>query len=182
MNKLLIDAENDVNKVCWYCKDCKSCERFYSIRSEFKKKVFQCLTKILNIGMLEIMNNLKSELLEILNSKCNFFVCKPSGPLENASVMVLTKEVTDNDRSLKTQLTISSKSSKEKISSERVWSNEGFFKDTKPELKLEKKYTPENALFYINQLYISTVKNGDLVMYHHNFIIDQLYCCCKSIC
>ena len=182
MNKLLIDAENDVKKVCWYCKDCKSCERFYSIRSEFKKKVFQCLTKILNIGMLEIMNNLKSELLEILNSECNFFVCKPSGPLENASVMVLTKEATDNDRSLKTQLTISSKSSKEKISSERVWSNEGFFKDTKPELKLEKKYTPENALFYINQLYISTVKNGDLVMYHHNFIIGQLYCCCKSIC
>ena len=33
---------------------------------------------------------------------------------------------------------------------------------------------PENALFYINQSYISTVKNGDLVMYHHNFIIGQL--------
>ena len=54
-------------------------------------------------------------------------------------MMVLTKEATDKCRSLKTQLTITSKSSKEKISSERVWENEGFFKDTKPELNLEKK-------------------------------------------
>ena len=36
-----------------------------------KRRVFQCLTKILNIGMLEIMNNLKPD-LEILNSECNF--------------------------------------------------------------------------------------------------------------
>ena len=37
-----------------------------------KKNVFQCLTKILNIGMLEIVINLKSELLQILNPECNF--------------------------------------------------------------------------------------------------------------
>ena len=46
--------------------------------------------------------------------------------------------------------------------------------DTKPELKLEKKNIPENCLFYINQSYILTVKNGNLVMYHHNFIVGQL--------
>ena len=45
-------------------------------------------------------------------------------------MLLLTKEATDKDRSLKTQLTISSKSFKEKISRERVWRNEGFFKDT----------------------------------------------------
>ena len=54
-------------------------------------------------------------------------------------MIVLTKEATNKDRSLKTQVTISSKSSEEKISGERVWSNEGFFKDTKAELNLEKK-------------------------------------------
>ena len=54
-------------------------------------------------------------------------------------MMVLTKEVTDKDRSPKTQLTIISKSSEEKISGEKVWSNEGLFKDTKLELNLEKK-------------------------------------------
>ena len=88
-------------------------------------------------------------------------------------MLSLTKEATDKDRSLKTLLTISSKSCKEKISGERVWRNEGFFKYTKPELNLEKNIS-ENSLLYINQSYISTVKNGDLAMYHHNFIIGQL--------
>lgn len=36
------------------------------------------------------------------------------------------------------------------------------------------KKIPENALFYVNQSYISTVKNGDLAMYNHNFILGQL--------
>ena len=35
-------------------------------------------------------------------------------------MLMLTKETTDKDRSLKTQLTISSKSSEEKISGESV--------------------------------------------------------------
>ena len=61
---------------------------------------------------------------------------------------MLTKEATDKDRSLKAQLTISSKSSEEKISRERVWRNEGFFKDTKPELNLEKKYSGEFSFLY----------------------------------
>ena len=87
---------------------------------------------------------------------------------------MLTKEATDKDRSLKTQLTISLKSCEEKISGERVWRNEEFFKDTKPELNLEKKYILKSSLLYINQSYISTVKNGDLAMYHQNFIIGQL--------
>ena len=52
--------------------------------------------------------------------------------------------------------------------------NEGFFKETKPELNLEKKYIPENCLLYINQSDILTVKNGDLAMYHDNFIIGQI--------
>ena len=56
-------------------------------------------------------------------------------------MLTLTKEATDKHRSLKTQLTISSKSCEEKISDERVWRNEGFFKDTKPELNLEKEYS-----------------------------------------
>ena len=63
-------------------------------------------------------------------------------------MLVMTKEATDKDKSLKTQLTISSKSSNEKISDERVWRNEGLFKDTKPELNLEKKYSGELLILY----------------------------------
>ena len=53
-------------------------------------------------------------------------------------MIVLTKEATDKDRSLETQLTISSESSEDKVSGERVWTKEGFFMDTKLELNLEK--------------------------------------------
>ena len=90
-----------------------------------KKRVFQRLTKVLNIGMLEITNNLKLDLLEILVFECNFY-SKSSNLSENANMLSPTKEATNKDHSLKTQLTISSKSSKEKISGERV-ENSGIF-------------------------------------------------------
>ena len=38
-----------------------------------KRRVFQRLTKVLNIGMLEITNNLKLDLLEITDFECNFY-------------------------------------------------------------------------------------------------------------
>ena len=55
-----------------------------------------------------------------------------------------------------------------------MWRNKRFFEDTKCKLNLEKKNIPENCLFYINQSYISTVKNCDLAMYQDNFFIGQL--------
>ena len=67
------------------------------------------------------------------------FIGKSSNLLENASMLTLTEEASDKDRSSKTQLTISSKYSEEKISGERVCRNEGFFKDTKLKLNLEEK-------------------------------------------
>ena len=44
----------------------------------------------------------------------------------------------------------------------------------RPELDLEKKNIPENCLFYINQSYLLTVKNGDIAMYHEIFILGQI--------
>ena len=84
----------------------------------------------------------------------------------------MSKEVSDKDRSMKTQLLLtSSNNSDEKVSGERVWKENGFFKETKPEMNIEKANVPENTLLYINQGFISTVKNGELAMYVHNFII-----------
>ena len=42
-------------------------------------------------------------------------------------MMILTKEATDKDRSLKTQLMVASNNSDEKLSGERVWRCEVFF-------------------------------------------------------
>ena len=88
--------------------------------------------------------------------------------------MILTKEATDKDRSLKSQLLLSTDNSDKKLSSEKVWRSECYFSDTRPELNLEKKNIPENCLFYIIQSYLSTVKNGDIAMYHDNLILGQL--------
>ena len=90
-------------------------------------------------------------------------------------MLLLSKELTDKDRSMKTQLLIrSSASDDETLSGEKVWKNNGFFKDIRPELNLEKVNIPENCLFYINQSFLLTVKNGDIAMYNQNFIIGQL--------
>ena len=91
-------------------------------------------------------------------------------------MMLLSKEMTDKDRSMKSQLLIRSNPSNEdeKLSGEKVWRNNGFYKDVRPELNLEKVNVPENCLFYVNQAFLSTVKNGDIAMYVHNFIIGQL--------
>ena len=87
-------------------------------------------------------------------------------------MMLLSKEMTDKDRSMKTQLLI--KSEDEKLSGERVWKENGFFMDIRPELNLEKVNMPENTIYYVNQAFLSTVKNGEIAMYVQNFIIGQL--------
>ena len=95
--------------------------------------------------------------------------------LEKANMLLLSKEMTDKDRSMKTQLLIKSNdSSEEKLSGEKVWKENGFFKDIKPELNLEKVNMPDNTLYYVNQGFLSTVKNGEIAMYVQNFILGQL--------
>ena len=89
-------------------------------------------------------------------------------------MMVLSKEMTDKDRSMKTQLLIRNSDGDDKLSGEKVWKNNGFFGDIKPEMNLEKVNMPENALYYVNQHFLSIVKKGDIAMYNQNFILGQL--------
>ena len=66
-------------------------------------------------------------------------------------MLLMSKEVTDKDRSMKTQLLLSSPSKNEdKISGEKVWQENGFFKEIKPEMNMEKVNIPENTGFYFN--------------------------------
>ena len=86
-------------------------------------------------------------------------------------MLLLSKEATGKDRSLKTQLLVTSNDSQDKLCGERVWKHNGFFQDLRPDLNLEKKNIPENTLLYVNQSLLSTVKNGDIAMYNHIFIL-----------
>ena len=79
-------------------------------------------------------------------------------------MLLLSKEATDKDRSLKTQVLVTSNDSQAKLTGENVRKNNGFFQDLKPNLNLEKKNISENTLLYINQSFLSTVKNGDFAM------------------
>ena len=90
-------------------------------------------------------------------------------------MMVLSKEMTDKDRSMKTQLLIGSSSDgDDKLSGEKAWKNNGFFGDITPEINLEKVNMPENTVYYINHSFLSTVKNGDIAIYNQNFTLGQL--------
>ena len=89
-------------------------------------------------------------------------------------MLLLSKEMTDKDRSMKTQLLIRSNTSDEKLSGEKVWKENGFFKDIRPELNLEKVNMSENTLYYVNQAFLSTVKNSEIAMSIQNFIMGQL--------
>ena len=88
-------------------------------------------------------------------------------------MLLLSKEMSDKDKSMKTQLMLKSEP-QNKLSGEQIWKKNGFFKDVRAQLSLEKVNIPENCLIYINQGFLSTVKNGEIAMYLDNFIIGQL--------
>ena len=93
--------------------------------------------------------------------------------LEKANMLLLSKEMTDKDKSMKTQLLYKPKQDN-KLSGEKICKKDGFFKDVTAQLNLEKVNIPENCLFYANQGFLSTVKSGEIAMYLHNFVIGQL--------
>lgn len=51
----------------------------------------------------------------------------------------------------------------------------GFFSDERADLNIEKKKFSEKSLCYVNQVYISTVKGGEIAIYNRNFILRQLF-------
>ena len=89
-------------------------------------------------------------------------------------MLLLSKEMTDKDKSMKTQLLYKPKNDDKVYSGEKIWKKNGFFQDVRAELNLEKVNIPENCLLYVNQGFLSTVKSGEIAMYLHNFIIGQL--------
>ena len=89
-------------------------------------------------------------------------------------MLLLSKEMTDKDKSMKTQLLFKPKNDEKVCSGEKIWKENGFFQDVRAELNLEKVNIPENCLLYVNQGFLSTVKSGEIAMYLHNFIIGQL--------
>ena len=80
-------------------------------------------------------------------------------------MLLLTKEATEKDRSFKTQLLLSANSQPvEKISGAPIWKKDVLFSDERANFNIDKKNFLENALCYINQAYLSTVKGDELAI------------------
>ena len=92
---------------------------------------------------------------------------------KKASLMLLSKEATNKDTQLKTQLLISFTDDDSK-GSERVWIDSGFFGGQRAELTIQKANFPENCFCYINQVTVSLVKGGEKAVYCDYVVIAQI--------
>ena len=87
--------------------------------------------------------------------------------------MLLSKEASNKDQQLKTQMFVSSQDDESK-NTEHVWQESGFFDDHRSDLTIPKVNFPENTLCYVNQGSISLVKGSGQAIYLEFVVIGQL--------
>ena len=88
-------------------------------------------------------------------------------------MLFLSKEASNKDVNLKTQMMIAMKEDKAESSTERIWKENGFFKDQRTDLTIGKANFPENTLVYVNNGSITPVKGGH-AMYLEFVILRQI--------
>ena len=88
-------------------------------------------------------------------------------------MLFLSKEASNKDVNLKTQMMIAMKEDKAENSTERIWKENGFFKDQRTNLTIGKPNFPENTLVYINNGSILSVKSVH-AMYLEFVILAQI--------
>ena len=88
-------------------------------------------------------------------------------------MLFLSKEASNKDQQLKTQMMISFQDGKAK-NTKHVWQESGFFDDHRSDLTIPKANFPENTLMYVNQGSVSLVKGGGQAIYLEFVVIGQL--------
>ena len=86
--------------------------------------------------------------------------------------MLLSKEINEKDRQLKSQLMIATSEAGKK-SAETIWQENGYFGNFMSDFNIHKRDFPENALVYVNQAYLST-KDGEIIIYCQYVILGQI--------
>ena len=79
-------------------------------------------------------------------------------------MLFLSKEASNKDLNLKTQIMILMKEDETQSSTEHIWKENGFFKDQRTDLTIAKANFPENTLKYVNNGSMIPVK-GRHAMY-----------------
>ena len=80
-------------------------------------------------------------------------------------MLFLSKEASNKDEQLKTQMLVSFEDDDDSKNSENVWLESGFFDDRRSDLTIPKAKFPENTLCYVNQGTVSLVKGGEKAVY-----------------
>ena len=93
--------------------------------------------------------------------------------LEESNMIILSKELNEKDRSLKSQLLISTPKEKEKNSSEPGFWENGFFGEVITDFNIHKKDFSENNLVYINQANL-TIHKTEQIIYSDYIISGQV--------
>ena len=88
-------------------------------------------------------------------------------------MLFLSKEASNKDEKLKTQIFVSFEDDNLK-NSENVWLESGFFDDCQNDLTIPKANFPENTLCYVNQGTNSLVKGGEKAIYLEFVVIGQV--------
>ena len=87
--------------------------------------------------------------------------------------MFLSKETSNKDEQLKTQMLVSFEDDDSK-NSENVWLESGFFDDRRIDLTIRRANFPENTLCYVNQGTVLLVKGGEKAIYLEFVVIGQV--------
>ena len=87
--------------------------------------------------------------------------------------MFLSKEASNKDQQLKTQMFASFQDDESK-NTEHVWQESDFFDDHRSDLTIPKANFPENTLVYVNQGLVSLVKSGGQEIYLEFVVLGQL--------
>ena len=85
--------------------------------------------------------------------------------LHKSNTMYLPKETTNKDKSLRTQILLSTGKGDEKsIDTEKIWDKISFLGDQTADFTITKTNFPENTLVYANQGSVTPMK-GELAIY-----------------
>ena len=85
----------------------------------------------------------------------------------------LSKEATNKDQTLKTQMLVTFEDGASK-GSEKIWMESAVFGDQRSELTIPKANFPENTLCYDHQGTFSLIKGGDKTLYLEFVVLGQL--------
>ena len=88
-------------------------------------------------------------------------------------MILLSKESTNKDQQLKTQMLVSFQDDGSK-GTEKVWQESSFFDEQRGELTISKANFLENTFVYVNQASVSIVKGGEQVIYTELVVLAQL--------